>query len=269
MLCRICWLPELVADEQQAQAVVLQHLEGVARHVGLGVAGPGDAELADFLGQRLDAGQVVGQRVVVEEEFLHFGEGGAGIAQLVHHMADGAGAVVVTADRLRPQAEGAAALAAAARVERHVGVLEVPAEVVLDLQVALVDGRDEGQFVHVLEDAAIGIADDHAFPVAIGDAVDLGPVAAVSHFLDGEVEFLAGHEIERRTGFEALHRLDRHLGADEADLQVGLQVAQHLCGLDVAVERGRRGVHHDHVVILHLGRDVGELQLVRGRIDQL
>ena len=213
--------------------------------------------------------QVVGQRVVVEEELLHLGEGCAGVAQLVHDVADGARAVVVAADRLRPQAEGAAALAAAARVERHVGVLEVPAEIVLDLQVALVDGRDEGQLVHVLEDAAVGVADDHAFPVAVGDAVDLGPVAAVRHLLDGEVELLAGHEVERRTGLQALHRLHGDLGADQADLQVRLQVAQHLGGPDVGIEGGRRGVHHDHVVILHLGRDVGELQLVRGRVDQL
>ena len=75
MLNRICWLPDLVTDQQQPQAVVLHHLQRLARHVGLGVARPGDAELAELLGQLLDARQVVGQRVIVEEELLHLREG--------------------------------------------------------------------------------------------------------------------------------------------------------------------------------------------------
>ena len=64
----------LVADQQQPQPVVLQHLQRLARHVGLGVAGPGDAQLAEFPRDRLGARQVVGEGVVVEEEFLHLRE---------------------------------------------------------------------------------------------------------------------------------------------------------------------------------------------------
>jgi hypothetical protein len=46
----------LVADEEQAQAVIPQHLQGLARHVGLGVARPSDAELAELARDGLGAG---------------------------------------------------------------------------------------------------------------------------------------------------------------------------------------------------------------------
>ena len=60
-----------VADQQQPQAVVAHDLERLARHIGLGVARPGDAELAELARDRLGARAVVGEGVVVEEELLH------------------------------------------------------------------------------------------------------------------------------------------------------------------------------------------------------
>ena len=123
----------LVADQQQAQAVVAHDLQRLARHVGLGVARPGDAELAELARDRLGARQVVGEGVVVEEEFLHLRErllAPSAISSI--DVADAARAVAVAADRLRPQAEGAARFAAAAGVERDVGVLQIADEVVLD-----------------------------------------------------------------------------------------------------------------------------------------
>jgi hypothetical protein len=64
----------LVADQQKAQAVLRHHLQAVARHVGLGVAGPGDAELAQLARDGLGARQVVGEGVVVEEDLLQPGK---------------------------------------------------------------------------------------------------------------------------------------------------------------------------------------------------
>ena len=60
----------LVADQQESEAVIAKRLERCARHIGLGVARPDDAELAKFSRDRLGAWQVVGECVVVEEEFL-------------------------------------------------------------------------------------------------------------------------------------------------------------------------------------------------------
>ena len=68
----------------------------------------------------------------------------------------------------------------------------------VDVEIALVDRRHERQLVHVVQDFAIGIMDDDAFGVAIGDALDVRPVAAVGDFLDGEIEFVAGDEIDGR-----------------------------------------------------------------------
>ena len=63
-----------VPDKQQPQPVVLQHLQRLARHVGLGVARPRHAQLAQLPRDRLGARQVVGERVVVEEELSHLRE---------------------------------------------------------------------------------------------------------------------------------------------------------------------------------------------------
>ena len=63
--------------------------------------------------------------------------------------------------------------------------------------------------------------------VAIGQALDGGPVRAFGQFLDGEVIFVAGDEIELGAGLHAFIRLDRDLGADEADLGGGIDGADH------------------------------------------
>src|SRR5690349_20480884 len=113
-------------------------------------------------------------------------------------MADATHAVAMAAHRLRPEAVGAARLAAAPGVERHIRVLQIADEVILDLEVALVDLADEGQLVHVLEDGALGIVHDGAGIIAIAEAVDAVEAAPLGDFLDGEVELVAADEIERR-----------------------------------------------------------------------
>ena len=218
-------------------------------HVGLGVARPGDAELAELLGDRLGARRVVREGVVVEEEFLHLREGRLGVADLVDHVADAAGAVAMPADRLRPQAEGAARFAAAPGVERDVGVLEIADEVILDLEVALVDLAHERQRVHVLQDGAFLVVRDHALAVAIRQAVDRVPVAPLGKLPDGEVELVARDEIDRLGIFEALVRLHRHLGADEARLEPRIGGFQRLDRLHVVAEGRRRRVQHREIVV--------------------
>ena len=106
---RIAWLPGLVADQQEPQPVVAQHLERRARHVRLGVARPRDAEPAEPAGDRLGARQVVRERVVVEEVLLHLREVAARPRDLGDHVLDRPRAVAMAAHRLRPEAEGAAA----------------------------------------------------------------------------------------------------------------------------------------------------------------
>ena len=92
---------------------------------------------------------------------------------------DAARAVAVAADGLGPEAEGALGAAAASRV----------------------DG-DEGELVHVFEDRAVGGVHGLARRVAEGEAGDFGEGATFGDFLDGEVELLAGHEIDHGGGEE-------------------------------------------------------------------
>src|SRR5437867_12180817 len=122
----------LVADEQEAQAVLLQDLERLVRDVRLRVARPRDAEPSESARDRRGARQVIGEGVVVEEELAHLGKVALRARDLVHDVLDRARSVPVTADGLRPQAEGALGPTAAPRVERHVRVTEVTDDVVLD-----------------------------------------------------------------------------------------------------------------------------------------
>ena len=77
-------------------------------------------------------------------------------------------------------------------------------------------------------------------------AVDAARIAAFRDLLDGEVELVAGDEIElRRTPRGCSFGIDRDLGADHADLEIGIELLQRLDGLHVGRKRRRRGVQHE------------------------
>ncbi len=48
----------------------------------------------------------------------------------------------------------------------------------------------------------------------------LGELAAFGDLLDGEVELVAGDEIDVLAGLQAADRIDRDLGADQPDLEL-------------------------------------------------
>ena len=188
----------LVAHQQQAQPVVAHDFERLARHICLGVTRPGHAELAQFARDRFGARAVVGEGVVVEEEFLDLRKIALRLTNFLDHMTDTADAIAVPPDRLRPQAEGAFRPASASGVERHVGVLQVTDEVILDPQIALVDFGDERQPVHVLEYRPVGVVGDDGVRAAEAQTVDCIEPTALGDFLDGEIELLAGDKVDGR-----------------------------------------------------------------------
>ena len=155
------------------------------------------------------------------------------VFQFVDDVTDAAGAVGVPADGLRPQAEGAARFAAAPGVKRQIRVPQIADEVVLDLEVALVDRRDERQLVHVVQQRALVVVDDAAVVPAIRQTGDAAEVAALGDLLDREVELLARDEIELARRPAAACRLDRDLRADHADLQAWVGRPSAPGGLDV------------------------------------
>ena len=76
-------------------------------------------------------------------------------------------------------------------------MLEIAAEVILDLEVALVDRRNKRQRVHVFEDGAGLVVDDAPGGVAIRQPEDPLPRESLGYLLDGEIELVAGDEIDR------------------------------------------------------------------------
>src|SRR5262249_14602263 len=104
---------------------------------------------------------------------------------------------------------------------------------------------------------------------AVGEPRDAAQLAAFRHFLDGEIEFVSGDEIDRVTRPQAALRVDRDLGADESDHETRIDLLQSTRGRNVGRERWRRGMHHDEVANASLRRDVVEGQAMRWRVDEL
>ena len=267
-LLRIDLAAGLVADEQEAQAVVAEDLEARVRDVGLGVAGPRHAEPPEAARDGLRARQVVGEGVVVEEVLLDLREQPRGVRDLGHDVVDGPRAIALAAHRLRPQAERAARAAAAARVEGHVRMLQVADEVALDVEIAPVDVDDPRQAVHVLERRPLRRPPQLSGRVAVAQAGHLGQRPALGDLLDREVELGAAHEVERGRGGQGRLARHRDVGADETQPQAWVLALQRLGHLHVVREGRRARVQHREVVVARERHHVGEREIGGRRVDQ-
>ena len=181
-------------------------------------------------------------------------------------MADAAGAVAMAAHGLRPQAEGAARLAAASGIDRDIGMLEIADEIVLDLQVALVDRRDEGQRVHVLEDRPRPRCGGWRRRRRASDSPTMSvQILAVGDFLDGEIEFIAGDEIERRARLSGCRRRSTAtLAPIRPTLSFGLAALSASMHFTSEAKDGAEVCRTDQIEILGLRDDLGELVLCGG-----
>ena len=85
----------LVADEQQAQAAILQHFSSVLRGtLALALHDQVTPSLPSSLAMASARGSIVGEGVVVEEEFLDLREGLFRLFDLFDHVLDAARAIV-------------------------------------------------------------------------------------------------------------------------------------------------------------------------------
>ena len=61
----------------------------------------------------------------------------------------------------------------------------------------------------------------------------MGEIAPLGDLLDGEIELVTRHEVDRSGRFQAYVGLDRDLRPDHADLQTGIARLERLGRLDV------------------------------------
>ena len=112
----------LVADDEQAAAGFLHGFQRLVVGGDARGARPGHLQRLQ-LGAQLDGARLLDvEGVVVEEELLHLGPVFLGLRHLGGNGVGGALAPGMSAERLRPQAEGALRRAAARGVERDVGI---------------------------------------------------------------------------------------------------------------------------------------------------
>ena len=258
----------LVADEEEAKAVVLETFDGVVVEVRAAVAGPIHAERAELLRDFAGAREVRGEGVVIEEELAHLREELLHVSHLVGDVLRAADAILVPADGLRPEAEGALGRAAAARIHRDVGMLEVADEILFDLEVALVNVGDPRERVHVGNHLALGVVLNLPFAVLVGNALHGREVAAFGDFLAGEVELLARDPVNGPRGLERLGGQHHRVRADEANLGGGPLLLDGLGDLAVVLQRGRGGVDDDVVEVLRDGEALGHVNVVRRAVEE-
>jgi hypothetical protein len=127
----------------------------------------------------------------------------------------------VTAQGLRPEAEGALRRAAARGVERDVGVEQERDVVAGHVHVALVDFGGPGHGVEVFDLRAVGIVHDLAVEL-VADAEDLAERLALGKLDDGVVELAAADEVERGHSLRALSGEVVTGGPTKAILMAGL-----------------------------------------------
>ena len=118
-----------VADEEQAQAIVFERFDRVVIEVRAAVTAPVDAERAKLLRDLTGAREVRGEGVVIEEKLAHLREEFLHVGHFVGDVLRAADAVFVSADGLRPEAEGALRRTTASRGHADVGVQEVADEI--------------------------------------------------------------------------------------------------------------------------------------------
>ncbi len=212
----------LVADDEEPAARVAHRLERLVVRVDARGAGPREAQGLEVSAQLQHAVLADVEGVVVEEDLLDAGEVLQRPADLGRDVCRRPDPPAVPRQGLRPEAERAERRAAALRVERHIGVLEERDVVAFDLEVALVDRRDPRQRVKVGDLRDIGSVDDSARSRPEAHSAQLLAGLAVGEVDRLVVEFLADDEVNCCAGPQAPLRLGPDMGADKANLKLGI-----------------------------------------------
>ena len=144
---------------------------------------------------------------------------------------------------------------------------EIADEVLLDHEITAVDVDHERQLVHVFEHRTFG-RPAHVAVRSIRESRHRGELAAPRHFLDREVELVAGDEVDGRRRPERGLALDGDVGPHEPHAQGGVGRLQRLGHAHVVGKRRGARVQHREVVVAGQRDHVGEPEPGRRRVDQ-
>ena len=122
---------------------------------------------------------------------------------LGRYVVGGALAPGMSAERLRPQAEGALRGASARGVERDIGVQQEGDVVARHVHIALVNLGGPGHRIQIFELRTIGIVRDDAVGIAVADAENFRQRLAVRIFHHRHIEFAAADEVDRAAFIES------------------------------------------------------------------
>ncbi len=189
-------IARLEADDQQTASGFVHRLQRVVVGGHARSAAPRNAERLQLLAE-LDGAHLLNvERVVVEEEFLHFREVLLRPFHLGRNIISRPLAPRMPAQGLRPQAERALRRAAARGVKRDVRMQQERHVVARHVHVALVDLGGPGHRIQVFDLRAVGVVDDLAVYL-VADAENLVQRLALRELDDGVVELAAADEVER------------------------------------------------------------------------
>ena len=103
-------------------------------------------------------------------------------------------------------------------------MLKVAAEVVLSLEVALIDGSDERQLIHVLKNRPSLVVHDSTVGQPIAQTENRLERNALRDVATREVEFFTTHEIDRIARSKRAVRIDGYLCPDHPDQDAAICV---------------------------------------------
>ena len=149
----------------------------------------------------------------------------------------------MSAESLRPEAEGALGGASAGAIQGDERVKQERYVVATDVEIARVDFSDVRQRIEVADGLGIRIVGDDAV-LSIADAWDFFERLTVGEVHYGVVEFLAHDEIDGRTVVEALLGQSSYVRPDKGDLQLGIGGLHGRSQLHVTGEAGGAGEQH-------------------------
>ena len=269
MRCKISWLPDSKPTSSTRRPLSRSVLRRIVVDVCARVASPAQVEPLHVLAERDRVLFFAGQRVVVEHVFRDaIAEDALGLIEIA---AEGLGSLVeelVSADRVRPEAERALRNAAAAGVPRDVRMQQVAIIVLADVEKFVVRREHARHRIPIGDVGALGVLHDRSVRIAVGQPDDRVPRPAFRKLQARVVEVVATDEVDHRVQLERLLRQHRDVRADEPDLRVRIRLFDAARALDVVGQRRGARVHDDQVVPGSNFQDVVRAEAVRRRIHQ-